>query len=57
MPSQLAADLARAASVGHQAWVRGAGASDFAVFVPYLERNFELMRRYVDCFDDFECRV
>jgi carboxypeptidase Taq len=23
--------------------------------MPYLERNFELVRRYIDCFDDFEC--
>ena len=30
-------------------------ASDFAAFMPYLERNFELVRRYIDCFDDFEC--
>ena len=30
-------------------------ASDFAAFVPYLERNFELVRRYVDCFDNFDC--
>ena len=29
--------------------------SDFAAFAPYLERNLELARRYVDCFDDFDC--
>ena len=55
VPAQLAADLARAASVGHQAWVLAREASDFAAFVPYLERNFELIRRYVDCFDSFDC--
>ena len=55
VPAELAADLARAASVGHQAWVLAREASDFAAFVPYLERNFELIRRYVDCFDSFEC--
>jgi len=55
VPAQLAADLARAASVGHQAWVRAREASDFAAFAPYLERNFELVRRYVDCFDSFDC--
>ena len=55
MPSELASDLARAASVGHQAWIVARERSDFAGFVPYLERNFELVRRYVDCFDNFDC--
>ena len=55
VPAQLAADLARAASVGHQAWVLAREASDYAAFVPYLERNFELVRRYIDCFDSFDC--
>jgi carboxypeptidase Taq len=55
VPSDLAADLARAASVGQQAWILARRDSDFASFVPYLERNFELVRRYVDCFDDLDC--
>ena len=55
MPAQLAADLARASSIGHQAWVEARAASDFAGFIPYLERNFELVQRYIDCFDDFDC--
>ncbi len=55
VPSRLASDLARASSVGHQAWVVARERSDFAGFVPYLERNVELVRQYVDCFDDFEC--
>src|SRR5689334_11338733 len=50
VPSELAADLARAASVGHQAWIVARANSDFASFVPYLERNIELVRRYIDCF-------
>ncbi len=55
VPSRLAADLARAASLGQQAWVVARSQSDFASFVPYLERNFELLRRYIDCFDDLGC--
>src|SRR6516165_4217127 len=55
VPSELAADLARAASVGQQAWIVARRESDFASFVPYLERNFELVRRYVDCYDEFDC--
>ena len=55
VPSKLAADLARASSVGHQAWVVARERSDFAGFVPYLERNVELVRWYIDCFDNFDC--
>ena len=55
VPGQLAADLARAGSVGHQAWIVARRESDFESFVPYLERNFELVRRYIDCFDEFDC--
>src|SRR5947209_4499070 len=54
IPASLAADMARASSVGHEAWVKARAASDFQAFVPYLERNFELARRYVDCLPEFE---
>ena len=49
VPADLAAELARAASIGQEAWVAARRTSDFAAFAPYLERNFELARRYVDC--------
>jgi carboxypeptidase Taq len=55
VPAALAADLARASSVGHAAWVAARERSDYAAFAPYLERNLELVRRYVDCFDGFDC--
>jgi carboxypeptidase Taq len=55
VPSELAADLARAGSVGQEAWVLARRESNFAAFVPYLEHNLELARRYVDCFDSFDC--
>jgi carboxypeptidase Taq len=55
VPGDLAADLARAASIGHQAWIVARCESDFRGFIPYLERNIELVRRYIDCFDGFEC--
>jgi carboxypeptidase Taq len=54
VPSELAADLARAGSVGQEVWVKARADNDFASFVPYLEHNIELARRYVECFDDFE---
>ena len=54
VPPELAADIARAGSLGQEAWVQARKESDFAAFAPYLERNLELARRYVECFDDFE---
>jgi carboxypeptidase Taq len=55
VPSDLAADLARAASVGHNVWVAAREHSDYQAFAPYLERNLELARRYIDCFEEFDC--
>ena len=49
VPGELAAELARAASLGERAWVTARAESSFASFAPYLERNVELARRYVDC--------
>jgi carboxypeptidase Taq len=54
VPTELTAEMARAASHGQEAWVRARANSDFASFVPYLERNFELARRYVECFDGYD---
>ncbi len=54
VPADLAADLARAASIGQEAWIRARMSSDFKSFEPYLERNVELARLYVECFDGFE---
>jgi carboxypeptidase Taq len=58
VPTDLAAEMARAASVGQEAWVVAREASDFESFAPYLEHNFELARRYVECHAgsaEFEC--
>jgi len=49
VPTELAAELARAASIGQEAWITARANSDFESFAPYLEHNFELARRYVDC--------
>ena len=58
VPPDLAAELARAASVGQEAWVVARENGDFQSFAPYLEHNFELARRYIDCHmssGEFEC--
>ncbi len=54
VPSELAADLARAGSLGQEVWVQARKQSDFAMFAPYLTRNLELARRYAACFDEFD---
>jgi carboxypeptidase Taq len=51
VPPALSADIARAASLGHQAWLEARAESDFARFMPALERNLELKHRYVECFE------
>src|SRR5579875_687711 len=55
VPSRLAAELTRAASLGQEAWVKARERSDFAAFAPHLERNLELARQYIDCFEGYEC--
>src|SRR5947209_7430487 len=55
VPTELAAERARAASLGQEVWRDARADSDFAAFVPYLEHNLELARRYVECFDEFDC--
>jgi carboxypeptidase Taq len=58
VPADLAADLARASSIGQEAWVTARRESDFASFAPYLENNLELARRYIDCqsgAEGYEC--
>jgi carboxypeptidase Taq len=55
VPAELVAEMARAGALGYEAWVDARRRSDFAAFVPYMERNLELAHRYVDCFGDFDC--
>jgi carboxypeptidase Taq len=51
VPAELRAEIARSASIAQQAWVDARAESDFAAFLPHLERNVELKRSYVECFD------
>jgi carboxypeptidase Taq len=65
VPVPLRVEIARAAALGEPVWREARRRSDFELFRPYLERNVELKRRYVECFqpvdepydallDDFE---
>jgi carboxypeptidase Taq len=51
VPPDLRAEMTRAASQGFLAWHDAKADSDFERFLPALERNVELKRRYIDCFD------
>jgi carboxypeptidase Taq len=51
VPADLEEEMTRAAASGHHAWVEARRNRDFASFLPYLERNVELKRRYVECFE------
>jgi carboxypeptidase Taq len=52
VPASLRAETARAAAEARPIWVRAKAESDFASFLPYLERIVELKLEYVDCVAD-----
>ncbi len=54
VPAGLRAEITRAASIGEHAWVDARRRSDFPAFVGHLERNVELKRRYVECFEGYD---
>jgi len=53
VPSDLHTAMALAAASAIPVWVEARARSDFALLRPHLERQLELRRRYVDCFEDF----
>jgi carboxypeptidase Taq len=54
VPAELTAEMSRAASLAMPVWVKARQESDFKQFLPALRHNFELRRRYVECFDDYD---
>ena len=50
-PSELRAERLRSASLAHAVWVEARATNDFALFLPALERNFDLRKRYAACFE------
>ena len=54
VPSELRAEMTRAASLAMPVWVKARQESDFSQFLPALRTNIELRRRYVECFDDYD---
>ena len=51
VPTELRTEMIRAAALGNQVWIEARATNDFAKFLPALERNLELKRRYVECFE------
>ena len=46
--------MTRAAAQARTVWVKARAESSFALFLPALERNFELRHRYIECFEDVD---
>jgi carboxypeptidase Taq len=51
VPTELRVEMTRAAALGNQVWIEARATNDFAKFLPALQRNLELKRQYVDCFE------
>jgi carboxypeptidase Taq len=52
VPGELRSEITKAEVIGIPAWAEARQNSDYEAFLPYLEKNVELKRRYVDCFKD-----
>jgi carboxypeptidase Taq len=52
VPVELAAARVQASAEAQAVWQAARAESDFAMFVPALERNVDLARDYAACFDD-----
>jgi carboxypeptidase Taq len=51
VPTELRTEMIRSAALGNQVWIEARATNDFATFLPALERNLDLKRRYVECFE------
>jgi carboxypeptidase Taq len=54
VPADLRAEMARASAEARPVWVKAKAESDFASFLPPLERAIELRMQYIACFDDVD---
>src|SRR3954447_20351475 len=51
VPSELRAELTRAGSFGYRAWLQAREQEDYSIMLPHLERNLELRKQYIACFE------
>lgn len=54
VPGELRAELSRSASLANAAWIEARKQADFQRFLPHLQKNVQLRRRYIECFDQTE---
>ena len=54
VPTELRTEMTRAATEARTIWVQARAESDFESFRPALERNYDLRKRYIECFDDVD---
>lgn len=54
VPAEFVAEQAVAGTKGFEAWVEAKSKSDFSIFLPFLEKNVELVKKYVSFFPPSE---
>ena len=54
VPSDLRAEMKRAASLGYTAWLEARDAEDYEILRPYLERRIALTHEYVACREPYD---
>ncbi|MBM4423411.1 MAG: carboxypeptidase M32 [Chloroflexi bacterium] len=52
VPADLEAEMTRAAAIATEAWIEARKQSDFAIFLPHLQKTVDLKHKYVECFDE-----
>src|SRR5205814_5942999 len=51
VPAELRAEMSRASALATPVWVEARKNNDFKTFLPVLQKNLDLRKRYIDCFE------
>jgi carboxypeptidase Taq len=51
VPGDLRAEMSRSAALANQVWIDARKDNDFKSFLPVLQKNLDLRKRYIDCFE------
>jgi carboxypeptidase Taq len=54
VPADLRAEMSRSAALAQPVWVDARRDNDFASFLPVLQKNLDLRKRYIECFEPGE---
>src|SRR5206468_8263739 len=54
VPPDLRAEMSRSAALAIPVWVEARKNNDFGSFLPVLQKNLDLRKEYIDCFDGYE---